>query len=102
MNINLTGHHIDITPALREYVTTKMEKIQRYFHNITNIHIILGVDKLIQKAEAHVNMARLDIFAQAESEDMYAAIDMMMDKLERQVVKHKEKLNSHGNAEDNI
>ncbi|MFI4937997.1 MAG: ribosome hibernation-promoting factor, HPF/YfiA family [Candidatus Berkiellales bacterium] len=101
MQINITGHHIELTPALRDYVNTKIQKIQRIFNNITNVHVILSVDKKFQqKAEARMNMARAEIIAESESENMYAAIDTMIDKLERQVVKHKEKLNQHGNGEE--
>jgi putative sigma-54 modulation protein len=101
MQINITGHHVEITPALRDYVNNKMQKIHRYFNNITNVHVILEVDKKFQqKAEARMNIARAEIFAQAEADDMYAAIDLLMDKLDRQVIKHKEKMNNHGNGED--
>lgn len=103
MQLNITGHHVEITPTLREYVETKMEKVHRLFSNMTNVHVILSVDKKFQqKAEARINLARAEIVAHSESENMYAAIDLLMDKLERQVVKHKEKLNDHGNGEDII
>jgi putative sigma-54 modulation protein len=103
MQINLTGHHVDITPALRDYVNNKMQKIQRYFSNITNAHVILTVDKKFQqKAEARIHLAKLEIFAEAEAEDMYSAIDLLIDKLDRQVIKHKEKLNQHGDGEEHI
>jgi putative sigma-54 modulation protein len=102
MQINITGHHIDITPTLRDYVNNKMQRIQRYFTNITNVHVVLSVDKKFQqKAEASINLARGDIHATCEADDMYAAIDLLMDKLDRQVIKHKEKMNDH-DGKDNF
>jgi len=103
MQINITGHHVDITPALRDYVHNKMEKIKRYFSNITNVHVVLTIDKkFLQKAEARINLARAEIFAESEAKDMYEAIDLLIDKLDRQVIKHKEKMNNHGDGEELI
>jgi putative sigma-54 modulation protein len=95
MQINLTGRHIDITDSLRDYVTSKMERIERHFDHVTNIHVILDVEKLRQKAEASFHISGHDIFAEAENEDMYAAIDSLVDKLDRQLLKHKEKMKDH-------
>ena len=95
MQINLTGHHIDITDALREYVDTKFAKLERHFDHINNVHVILNVEKTIQKAEATLHVKGGEIFADAEHEDMYAAIDGLINKLDRQVIKHKEKLKKH-------
>lgn len=95
MQINLTGHHVEITEALREYVDTKFAKLERHFDHITNVHVILNVEKLRQKAEATVHLSGAEVFATSEHEDMYAAIDGLIDKLDRQVVKHKEKLKRH-------
>lgn len=95
MQINLTGHHVEITDALREYVDTKFAKLERHFDHITNVHVILNVEKLRQKAEATVHLSGAEVFATSEHEDMYAAIDGLIDKLDRQVVKHKEKLKRH-------
>ena len=95
MQITVSGHHVDITPALREYVTSKLSRLQRHFDNITNTAVTLTVEKLVQKAEATVHVAGADLFAACESEDMYAAIDSLADKLDRQVIKHKEKLKGH-------
>ena len=103
MQINITGHHVDITPTLRSYVNEKLQKIEKHFSNITNIHVVLSIDnmnkKFIQKAEARVNLAKGDVFAEAESENMYAAIDMLIDRIDRQVTKHKEMLKDRGNGE---
>lgn len=91
MQINVSGHHVEVTPALRDYVTTKLSKLERHFDQITNTDVTLTVEKLIQKAEASVHVAGADLFAACESEDMYAAIDQLTDKLDRQLIKHKEK-----------
>lgn len=99
MQINITGHHLDVTPALRTYVHEKFERLQRHFDHITNSHVILSVEKDRQKAEATLHVNRANLFAEVEHEDMYAAIDMLIDKLDRQLKKHKEKLGSHkGNS----
>ncbi|MCK5263947.1 MAG: ribosome-associated translation inhibitor RaiA [Gammaproteobacteria bacterium] len=95
MKIELTGHHIEVTDSLRNYVTEKMEKLERHFDKVGNIHVILDIEKKTQKAEATVHMSGHDIFAEAHGEDMYASIDALADKLDRQVKKHKEKLKNH-------
>lgn len=98
MELTLTGHHVDITNALRDYVATKFERIERHFDHMTNIHCVLTVEKLIHKAEATIHMgsgAGSTLHAQAENGDMYAAIDNLADKLDRQVTKLKEKLTDH-------
>jgi putative sigma-54 modulation protein len=102
MQINLTGHHMDITPSLRNYVESKFERLERHFDNMTNTHVILTVEKDRQKAEATINVNRGRLFAEAEHEDMYAAIDSLVDKLDRQVKKHKEKLTNHHRNEGSI
>ena len=102
MQINLTGHHIDITESLKSYVDNKFERLQRHFENITNIHVILTVEKERQKAEATVHVNRGNLFADNEQQDMYAAIDGLVDKLDRQLKKHKEKLTDHHRAEGGI
>lgn len=95
MQLNLTGHHMDITPALRDYVTSKLDKIERHFDHVTDAHVILTVEKLRHKAEATINVSGGNIFAEAVEADMYAAIDGLVDKLDRQVKRHKEKLKAH-------
>ena len=99
MQLNLSGHHLEITPALRTYVTNKMERLDRHFEGMTNIHVILGVEKLRQKAEATLHVSGANLFANAEHEDMYAAIDALTDKLDRQIKKHKDKLKDHHQSE---
>ncbi|MGM0480813.1 MAG: ribosome hibernation promoting factor [Pseudomonadota bacterium] len=95
MQINLTGHHIEITDALRDYVDTKFAKLERHFDHINNVHVILKVEKTSQIAEADLHVNGGEIFADSEHEDMYAAIDGLINKLDRQVIKHKEKMNKH-------
>jgi len=95
MQLNLTGRHVDITDSLRDYVNSKFSKLQRHTDHITNVHVILDVEKLNQKAEATVDVSGAEIFASTEHQDMYAAIDSLIDKLDRQVIKHKEKLARH-------
>ena len=95
MQINLTARHLDITDALRSYVQNKIERLERYFDHMTNVHVILSVEKLRQKAEASFHISGHDVYADSEHEDMYAAIDGLVDKLDRQVLKHKEKMKNH-------
>jgi putative sigma-54 modulation protein len=95
MQLNVSGHHVEVTEPLREYVETKFERLQRHFDQITNTDVTLIVEKLVQKAEATVHISGADIFAAAESDDMYAAIDALADKLDRQLIKHKEKSRGH-------
>ena len=91
MNLNLTGVHLDITPAIREYVTTKLDRINRHFDHVIDVNVIVTVEKLDQKIEANVHLAGKEIHVQANDADMYAAIDGLIDKLDRQVLKHKER-----------
>ena len=99
MQIDITGHHVDITPALRSYVHAKLERLARHFDHVTGIHVVLTVAKLEHKAEATLQVNRGKLFADAVDNDMYAAIDALSDKLSRQVTKHKEKLTDHGDRE---
>ncbi|MEM8499498.1 MAG: ribosome-associated translation inhibitor RaiA [Pseudomonadota bacterium] len=98
MQVQISGHHVDLTDSLRDYVNSKLTRIERHFDNITNTHVTLSVEKIRQKAEATVHVSGADIFAASESEDMYAAIDTLADKLDRQIIKHKEKMRNHKGA----
>ena len=102
MQINLSGHHVEITTPLREYVNSKMERLERHFDQVTDIHVVLGVEKLRHKAEATMHISGGDIFADAVEENMYAAIDSLVDKLDRQLKKHKEKITDHNRSEGSI
>ncbi len=95
MQINLSGHHIELSPALRDYVSNKLQRLERRIDRVTNAHVVLSIEKLQQKAEATVHVSGAALFADAVHEDMYAAIDALADKLDRQVKRHKEKRNSH-------
>ncbi|HUL95985.1 MAG TPA: ribosome-associated translation inhibitor RaiA [Usitatibacter sp.] len=91
MNLHLTGHHVEITPAIREYVTQKLARINRHFDHVIDVNVIMTVEKLDQKIEANVHLSGKDIHVQVNNADMYAAIDGLMDKLDRQVLRHKER-----------
>lgn len=91
MNLNVSGHHLEITPAIRDYVSDKLGRITRHFDHVIDIHVILSVAKLRQKAEVTLHVRGKDIHCESEQEDLYAAIDLMVDKLDRQVLKYKGK-----------
>src|SRR6186997_955989 len=91
MNLHLTGHHVEITPAIREYVTARLARINRHFDHVIDVNVIMTVEKLDQKIEANVHLSGTDIHVTAHDGDMYAAIDGVIDKLDRQVIKHKER-----------
>ena len=95
MQINVSGHHVEVTAALRDYVASKLGRLERHSLRITHADVVLNVEKLQQKVEATLRLAGAELFAAAESEDMYAAIDALADKLERQVEKHKGKVRAH-------
>jgi len=95
MQYSVTGHHVDVSPALRDYVGQKLERIERHSDNITDVHCILTVEKLHHKAEATLHLSGVTLYASAVADDMYAAIDSLADKLDRQVKKHKEKLTNY-------
>ena len=95
MQINISGHHIDLTPPIKDYVNVKLERLGRHHDRITSTHVTLSVEKMIQKAEAAVHVSGREFFAECESEDLYAAIDVLADKLDRQLIKHKEKMRGH-------
>lgn len=100
MQLSISGHHIDVTDSLKDYVTGKLTKLERHYDHITNVHVVLSVEKLVQKAEATLHISGAELFADAHSEDLYAAIDALVDKLDRQVLKHKERVieRHHGRA----
>ncbi len=98
MNIDISGQHMDVSPALRSYVEDKINKLKSHYDKIGNCHVVLSIDKLQQKAEATVSYSGgKNLFANAENENMYAAIDDLIDKLDRQARKNSEKSNSHRN-----
>lgn len=95
MNLIVSGHHVEITPSIREYVTGKMQRINRHFDHVIDINVILTVEKLKQKAEVNVHMSGKDIYCECADANMYAAIDVLVDKLDRQILKHKRKVQAH-------
>lgn len=95
MQLNVSGHHVEVTDSLREYVETKISKVERHFDIVSDVHCILTVEKLQHKAEATVHVNGGTIYADETKEDMYAAIDGLIDKLDRRVRKHKEKRVDH-------
>lgn len=92
MQLSISGHHVDVSDALRDYVTGKLRKLERHYDHITNLHVVLSVEKLSQKAEATAHVSGAELFADAVADDLYAAIDKLLDKMDRQVIKHKEKV----------
>lgn len=95
MQMTISGHHVELTSALKDYAASKLSRVEKHFDHITSMDVILSVDKLVQKAEAVIRTSGAKLFAIAESEDLYAAIDKLSDKLDRQIVRHKEKHLTH-------
>ncbi len=95
MNLYLTGHHIQITPAIREYVASKLQRITNHFDHVIDVNVIMSIEKLNQKVEASVHVRGKDIFCESTDTDMYAAIDSLVDKLDRTIIKHKERNLDH-------
>ncbi|HEY6612046.1 MAG TPA: ribosome-associated translation inhibitor RaiA [Pseudomonas sp.] len=91
MQVNISGQHLEVTDTLRDYINEKLERLARHFDKITNVQVIMQVEKLQQKIEATLHIAGGEVVANAEHTDMYAAIDLLADKLDRQLIKHKEK-----------
>jgi putative sigma-54 modulation protein len=103
MNLTISGHHLEVTPALREYVLTKLDRVTRHFDQVVDVNVLLTVEKQKEKdkrqrAEVTLHTKGKDIFVETAHEDLYAAIDELMDKLDRQVVRHKDKLQDHHHA----
>ena len=95
MKLNISGHHLDVTPALKGYAIEKLAKIEHHFDSVINVNMILEVQKEIQKAEATIHVSGADLFAKAQNSDMYVSIDQLVNKLDSQIIKHKEKLHSY-------
>ena len=95
MNLNLTGHHMEVTPALRDYVTSKLERVTGHFDQVIDVKVTLSVEKLKQNVEVTLHVPGNDLYAESSDENMYSAIDLVADKLDRQVLKHKEKQGDH-------
>lgn len=95
MQINLHGHHVELTDPLKSYVDDKFNRLARHFDHITSTQVTLSVEKTRQKAEATLRFSGGEVFADSVEQDMYAAIDLLVDKLDRQILKHKEKVKAH-------
>ena len=95
MNLTVAGHHVTVTDSMRNYVLEKMDRLERHSDNVTSIDVILSVEKARQKAEATIHVRGARLHADTEDNNMYAAIDLLTDKLDRQVLRHKEKLKDH-------
>ena len=100
MQINFTGHGLDVTPALKTFSQEKLQKLERHFDKITTINVVFRIEKLMKIAEATVIVSKAELHAHAESEDMYASIDELVDQLNRQLIKHKEKIQDHRDHRD--
>jgi putative sigma-54 modulation protein len=94
MNLSVSGHHLEVTPSLRNYVASKLERVTRHFDHVIDAHVILTVEKLKQKAEVTLHVRGKDLHCESEQEDLYAAIDLLADKLDRQVLRYKDKMST--------
>ena len=95
MNLQLTGHQLEVTPALRDYVESKLARISSHFDQVIDLRVTLSVEKLMQKVEATLHVPGNDMHVECANENMYSAIDLLTDKLDRKILKHKEKLVDH-------
>ncbi|MCC6202663.1 MAG: ribosome-associated translation inhibitor RaiA [Gammaproteobacteria bacterium] len=102
MQINITGHHLEITPALRSYVENKLNRVIRHFDHVVDAHVVLTLEKQGNKAETTIQVSGTTLHAVAGHQDMYAAIDEVADKLDRQVKRYKEKLTDHHRREGGL
>lgn len=103
MNLTISGHHLEVTPALRSYVTSKLDRLTRHFDQLVDIKVLLTVEKLKEKqrrqrAECNIHVKGSDLFAESAHQDLYAAVDDLVDKLDRQVVRHKDRVQEHGHG----
>jgi len=94
MNLSVSGHHLEVTPSLRSYVASKLERVTRHFDHVIDAHVILTVEKLKQKAEVTLHVRGKDLHCASEQDDLYAAIDLLADKLDRQVLRYKDKMST--------
>ena len=99
MQLNISGHHVELSPALNDYIKSKLQRVERHFDQVVDAHVVLGVERQRYKAEATIHVSGNTLHATCEHDDMYAAIDLLLDKLDRQVRKHKEKVTNHHHRE---
>ncbi len=98
MNLSISGHHLEVTPAIRDYVSQKLGRINRHFDRVIDVKVLLSVDKLVQKAEINIHVPGKEIFAESTDADLYAALDSLADKIDRQILKYKDKQTGHGHG----
>ena len=98
MNLNINGHHLEVTPAIRNYVIEKLDRVKRHFDHVIDATVTISVVKLVQRADVTLHVRGKDIHAEASHENLYAAIDALADKLDRQVLRHKDKLTNHNHT----
>ncbi len=98
MNLNINGHHLEVTPAIRNYVIEKLDRVKRHFDHVIDASVTISVVKLVQRADVTLHVRGKDIHAEASHENLYAAIDALADKLDRQVLRHKDKLTNHNHT----
>ncbi len=98
MNFTVSGHHVSVTPAIRDYVLSKLDRVSRHFDHVIDVNVILSVEKLAHKAEVNLHVRGKDIFVETVDENMYAAIDTLADKLDRQVLKYKDRSQNHAHS----
>jgi putative sigma-54 modulation protein len=95
MNLTVSGHHVTVTPAMRDYVSGKLSKITRHFDHVIDVNVILSIEKLQQKAEVTVHVPGKDIHVESDNADLYAAVDLLVDKLDRRIIKYKDSIQAH-------
>lgn len=98
MNLSITGHHLDVTPAIREYIQTKIGRVIRHFDHVIDIQVMLSVEPLKHRAEITMRIRGKDIHCEALEENLYAAIDVLVDKVDRKVVQHKNRTQNHAHV----
>ena len=95
MQLSISGHHVELTESIHDYIEQKFEKLDRHSDQLTKVHVVVNVEKLHHLAEATAHVTGAELFANADAEDLYAAIDLLVDRLNRQLIKHKEKTTAH-------
>lgn len=98
MNVQITGHHLEVTPAIREYIGSKLDRVNRHFDHVIDTKVILSVEPLKHRAEMTLHMRGKDIHCEAAEENLYAAIDLLADKIDRKVVEHKKKTQNYNHT----
>lgn len=95
MQLSISGHHVELTESIHDYIEQKFKKLDRHSDQLTKVHVVVNVEKLHHLAEATAHVTGAELFANADAEDLYAAIDLLVDRLDRQLIKHKEKTTAH-------